>query len=197
MILRLLIFILFLNLYQCVFSQDGSVRVRVFTGGNLDFVFNSISEYKVGITYLNYTVIGIEATDPAGGTDRTAWRVEVSANDGDGDGFLTGTDPVNTLPFSTVEVQATSVASCVPVPCPINLFGSPWVPLAVVPTTIIDGNAAGGGDDIIDGGISELAFTTDQVNISYRAGVTTSLLGEQADFYSDDINFDILLTPPF
>lgn len=43
--LRLQILLLFLNLYQCVFSQsDGSVRVRVMGGGNLDFIFNSIGD---------------------------------------------------------------------------------------------------------------------------------------------------------
>ena len=193
MILRLQILILFLNFYQCLFSQDGSVRVRIFAGGTLDFVFNSISDYKVGITYLNYTVIGVEATEGVP-TNRTAWTLEVSADDADADGFLTGTDPANTLPFSSIEVQATSISSCVPVPCPINLFGSPWVPLAVLPTIIADGNAAGGADDIVPG-ISELAYTTDQINISYRAGFTTSLLGEQGDFYADEINFDIFIFP--
>lgn len=192
MVLRLQILILFLNLYQCVFSQDGSVRVRVFGGGTLDFVFNSISEYKTGITYLNYTMIGIEATEGVP-TDRTAWRIEVSADDADADGNLNGTNPANTIPLSSVEVQATSVSSCVPLPCPINLFGSPWLPLSNVPTIIVDGNAVGGADDIPP----NLSFATDQVNISFRCGVTTSLLGETADYYSDDIFFDILLTPPF
>jgi len=47
------------------FSQSstpgGSVRITVLAGGNIDFVFNSISDYKTGITKLNYTVLGIEA----------------------------------------------------------------------------------------------------------------------------------------
>jgi len=192
----LIIAIAFFSFHHYIFSQDGSVRVRVFSGGNLDFVFNSISDYNTGITFTNYTLLGIEATDPAGGTDRTAWRIEISADDADADGLLTGTNPANTIPFSTIEVQATSVVSCVPIPCPINLFASPWVPLTVFPITtiIIDGNALGGADDII-AGVSELAYTIDQVNISYRVGVTTSLLGEQADYYADDINFDIIISP--
>lgn len=192
--LRIIAFIFCIISFAYSYSQDGSVRVRVFAGGNLDFVFNSISDYKTGITFLNYTVLGIEATDLAGGIDRTAWRIEVSADDADGNGLLDGTNPANTLPFSTIEVQATSIASCVPLPCPINLFGSPWLPLATAPTIIVDGNAAGGADDII-AGVSELAFTTDQINISYRVGFTTSLLGEQADFYSDEINFVIFISP--
>lgn len=196
MIVRLIIAIAFFSFHHYVFSQDGSVRVRVFSGSNLDFIFNSISDYSTGITFTNYTLLGIEATDPAGGTDRTAWTIEISADDADADGFLTGTNPANTIPFSAIEVQATSIASCVPIPCPINLFASPWVPLTAFPITtiIIDGNALGGADDII-AGVSELAYTIDQVNISYRVGVTTSLLGEQADYYADDINFDIIISP--
>src|SRR3989304_3804139 len=143
MILRLQILILFLNFHQCLFSQDGSVRVRVFGGGTLDFVFNSISDYKTGITYLNYTVIGIEATEGVP-TDRTAWRIEVSADDVEAGGNLTGPNPANVIPLSVVEVQAHRVASCIPVPCPINLLGSPWGRLSHGWDMNLDGNAVGG-----------------------------------------------------
>jgi hypothetical protein len=200
MLSRFFIVILFLNFYQYILSQDGSVRVKVFGGSSIDFVFNSISKYKNGIPFppstVYQTVLGIEATDPAGGTDRTAWRIEVRAEDADGDGNLNGTNPANTIPLSAVEIQATSIASCVPVPCPINLFGSPWIPLSNIPAILVDGNALGGPDDII-AGTSELAYTTDQIRITYRCGVTTSLLGRPADFYSENIFLDIYLTPPF
>jgi len=188
--LRWFVIILFLNFYQCVFSQVGSVRVQVYSGGNLDFVFNSISDYKTGITYTNFTLIGIEVTEPLVGDTYETWELEVSADDADADGFLTGTDPANTLPFSSIEVQATLAAGCPS----CNFFGSPFVPLAPdlgigLNTVLVDGNLLGGVDDIPP----NLAIATDQINISFRCGVTTSLLGETADYYSDDIFLDIIM----
>jgi len=205
MILRLHLLILFLNLSACAFSQSstpgGSVRLIVLSGSNLDFVFNSISDYKTGITYLNNTQIGISVTDEAGDNnplipdgidDYTQWEISIEADDADGDGVLNGTNPANTLPFSVVEVQATSIAAgcgtC-------NLLGSPWVPLSVLPTIIIDGSN-GGADQIEDLPSPEnLNYTLDQINISFRCGFTTSLLGEIADYYADDMFIDLIMSP--
>ena len=204
MILRLSIIVVFtlLNTVGVLFAQSstpgGSVRLVVLSGSNLDFVFNSISDYKTGITYLNYTQIGISVTDEAGdinppvGDDYTQWQISIEADDADGDGALNGTNPANTLPFSVVEVLATSIA----VGCgTCNLLGSPWVPLAVVPTIRIDGSN-GGADQIEDLPSPEnLNYTLDQINISFRCGVATSLLGATADYYADDMFIDLLMSP--
>ncbi len=116
------------------------------------------------------------------------------AADADGDGALTALNPANTLAYgalSVLEVQATSIASCVPLPvgpCPVNLLTSPWVLLQVAPgTVIIDGNAALGADDVPP----MLDYNSTQVNISYRCGVTNSVFGATADYYSDEIFLDI------
>lgn len=191
MILRWYIIILFLNFHQCLFSQS-SVRIAVYGGGNLDFVFNSISDYSTGITYTNYTLLGIEVIDgPDLPIDRDyiTWELRVSAADANVDGNLNGTNPANTIPLSAIEVQASSIA----LGCPTcNLFGSPWVALIGQPATslLVDGNQLGGADDIPP----NLATPSDQINISFRCGVTTSLLGEIADFYSDDIYIDLIMS---
>lgn len=188
-----------------MFSQSstpgGSVRLTVFGGSNVDFVFNSISDYKTGITYLNYTVIGISVTDeigdnnPLGGDgidDYTNWNITFQADDADGDGSLTGTNPANTIPFSTIEVSATIASGCIT----CNVFGSPWVPLAAAPSPFLVDGSLGGADQIEDLPSPEnLSYTLDQINISYRCGFTTSLLGEAPDYYSDDIFFDLLMSP--
>lgn len=202
MLLRSLALILFLNFNQFLFAQSstpgGSVRITVFGGGSIDFIFNSMSDYNTGITYLNYTRIGITVRDEPGdinappGDDYTNWNVTVQVDDADADGFLTGGIPANTIPFSSVEVQATGIFSgCIT----CNLLGSLWLPLAVAPTIIMDGSL-GGADQIEDVPSPEnLTYTADQVNISFRCGVTTSLLGATADYYSDDIFFDLTMSP--
>ncbi len=175
-----------LILTQPVFSQVGSVRIQVYGGGNLDFVFNSISDYKAGITYTNFTLIGIEVTEPLIGDTYETWELRFEAADINVDGNLNGTDPANTIPLSAIEVQASSIA----LGCPTcNLFGSPWIPLSGASTLLADGNALGGADDIPP----NLATPTDQINISFQCGVTTSLLGATPDYYADDIYIDLIM----
>ena len=180
------------------FSQDGSVRVKVFSGSNLDFIFNSISDYKNGVTYPNYTILGIEATEGAP-TDRTNWEVTVRAENASLpiplDGFLHGSNNANTIPLSVIEVRAEPNPVCPlpPAACPVNPdpLGLGWIPLSNVPQLIIDSKALGGGDNI-----PPTLLTTDtQVNISFRCGFGGTLLGEPADYYADDIWLDINFVP--
>lgn len=166
------------------------MRVRVFSGSNLNFVFNSMSEYTGGITYLNHTLLGIEATEGAP-TNRTGWEITVRAEDGNGDNLLNGSVPANTLPLGNIEVQATSIAICTPnpavMPCPVDLMGSPWVPLSNVSTLLVGSNALGLTPDVPP----ELDYNTTQINISFRCGVGGTMLGEAADYYADEIWLDI------
>ncbi|KAF0190423.1 MAG: hypothetical protein FD166_3809 [Bacteroidetes bacterium] len=59
-----IISVIFLSVvFSCSALSQSSVRIAIYGGGNLDFVFNSISEYKTGITHTNFTLIGIEVID--------------------------------------------------------------------------------------------------------------------------------------
>ena len=187
MILRLQILFLFLNICQCAFSQVGSVRIQVYNGGRFDFIFNTISDYKAGIIYTNYTLIGIEAIDPPAGTDYLTWELRFEADDINLDGNFNGTNPANIIPLGAVEVQSSLAAGCIS----CNFFGSPWIALTGASQLLADGNLLGGADDIPP----NLAITTDQINISYRCGFTTSLLGATADYYADDLFIDIIMSP--
>ncbi len=174
-------------------SQDGSVRVKVFSGSNLDFIFNSINDYKSGVIYTDYTILGIEATEGVP-TNRTNWEITIQAEDavpGVPDNAFNGTNITNTIPFSVLEVQASSIISCsVPMlACPVNTFGAPgpWLPLSNVPQLLIDSRALGAGDNIPP----DLFFTTTQVYISFRCGFGGTLLGATADYYTDELWIDI------
>ena len=191
-------------------TPGGSVRLTVHSGGNLDFVFNSIAKYKSGITYSNWTILGITVTDNPGDNnappavdDYTQWRIYVEAADIDGDGAITGTTglPINTLPFSTIEMGASIDAGC----GTCNIFYpalGPFLPLPApgmgVLTPIADGSNAPGWppDQITDfPSADNLVYTTDRISITYRCGVTTALLDSPSDYYSDDIVFTLEMLP--
>lgn len=192
MYLRTLVFFFFLIISHGIKAQSatpgGSVRIMVFSGGNLDFVFNSIAKYKNGITYTNWTTLGISVTDSAAAPDYQTWEVSVEAMDSDGDGAITGSNPANTIPFASIEIGASAGLGCAT--CNFIFPGPPYLALP----------APGAGVAIVDGGPADaippnLVFTNDQILITYRCGVTTSLLGSVADYYSDDIVFTLQMDP--
>ena len=162
------------------FAQPASVRIEVLSGGNLSFVFNSIAKYKNGITSpANYTTVGITVDEGGAATDYLRWELTVEAEDADADGFINGTDPANTLPFSTVEISSATVQGCVP--CQHFFPGGPNLILSNVPQVLVDGDQAAGVDDIPP----NLSFTNDKIGITYYVGTSTPLLGAAPDFYSD------------
>ena len=148
-----------------------------------------MNDYKTGVTYTNRTLIGLQVIDDAALPDYTTWELRCQVEDADADGFLTGTSSLNQIPFSTIEMRATLSSGCLS----CRFFGSPYVALAPVSTLLVDGHAAGGVDDIPP----NLSVTTDQISISYRCGVTTSLLNSSpaADYYSDNIFIDLIMSP--
>lgn len=192
----------FLGTGSVLFGQaatpGGSVRLTLLGGGDVDFIFNSINSYKNGITYTNWTTLGISVRDEAGdinppaGDDYTLWSVSFQAQDANGDGLMNGLTPGNSILFSSIEVRATIALGC----GTCNVFASPFVPLAVLPAVLVDGSNGGGfpPDQIRDvPSADNLVFGSDQINISYRCGFTTSLLGTNADYYSDNIIFTLLM----
>ena len=180
------IIIFFIGCCQPLFSQGGSVRIAVYGGGNLEFVFNSMGDYNTGITQTNWSLLGLEVNDDVALPNFTTWRLTMEADDADADGFLTGLNPLNTLPFNAIEIRATVAAGC----ASCNTFGSPFVGLTAAPVVIADGGPAV-GPPLVPG----LATATDQLNISYRCGVAVSMLSGAADYYSDDIVFTLEMNP--
>ncbi|MBI4946157.1 MAG: hypothetical protein HY840_07125 [Bacteroidetes bacterium] len=186
--LRWFITALFLLFQLCLFSQVGSVRVVVLGGGSIDFIFNSIAKYKTGITYTNYSTVGITVNDNANPA-YTWWELRVNADDANGDGVMNGTDPANSIPFSTIEMSTSIGAGCAS--CLEFFPGPPNLVLTNAEQVLVDGNQFLGADDIPPA----LAYTTDWISITYYCGTTVSLLGRAADYYSDDIVLTIYMGP--
>ena len=188
---RKVILVLFFLFFSAI-SYAQSVRIYVLGGGNIDFIFNSMSSYTNGITYQDWTVIGMTITDPT--ATYTTWDLKVEAQDPDADGFITGSNPINKIPFSTIELSAKVTAGCVkckvifPGPSPFNL---------ALP-------APGAGVALVDGsklGMPEfppyLNFATDEIAVSYYCGTTAAnnLLGKAPDYYTDIIQFTLTMYP--
>lgn len=189
MTLRFLIIILVFSFSGIASSQ--SVRVTVYGGGNVQFVFNSIADYKSGILLNNWTTLGIDV-DQGASVTAVGWSLSVSAQDSDGDGALTGSVVANTIPFADIQVSATPLDPCVS----CNFLGSPFVNLVAQPaSTVIVNSTNDPNCPCPPGTLTPLVAPTTRLNISYRAGVMPlgSMLGRQADNYSDDLLFDLLM----
>lgn len=189
MIYRCLTILILACVSESGLAQGASVRVEVLAGGNLGFVFNSIAKYKTGITTpADFTVIGITADEGGGTPDYLRWELFAEIEDADGDGFITGTNPINQLPFYTVELSTSTVLGCAS--CQHLYPAAPGLALSGIPQVFVDGDAGGGADDLPP----NLAFTTDKIGITYYVGTNpcpcppgNNLLGSPADFYSDVI----------
>ncbi len=184
---------LFLIGINPIFSQGGSVRIAVYGGGNVNFVFNSIGAYSSGITYNNFTLLGIDVQDPVALPDYTTWELRFLAADVNVDNNFNGINPANTLPLSVVEVKATISAGC----ASCNCFLSPFISLSNASQVLVDGNALGGADDITPA--TGLSTSLDQINLSYQCGVGAAnnlfKLSPSADYYADDMYLDLIMSP--
>lgn len=189
MIFRLYIFLILGCAVTNCKAQGGSVRIALYGGGNINFVFNTMKSYNTGITYSNWTTLGIEIKDDPTPPDYTKWELLVSASDPDGDGELTGTIPANTLPFDVIRIRAHIFQGCPS----CHIINPSAVPLSKVPTVLVDGSALGGPSQIPP----NLDVANDQIQLSYECGVDTKILSLSpvADYYSDDIFIDLIMSP--
>lgn len=72
---------LFLQTY-CLSGQNISLRLRVVSGGNVSYIFNSLKKYEAGITYEDWTRLQIffnDTTDVGGPGPSTGWELRVKA----------------------------------------------------------------------------------------------------------------------
>ena len=164
-------------------AQSNSARLVVLQGGRVSFNFIRLNQYVDGIELEDRTILGIEVTDLTAST-LTGWRVEFQSVSGQ---TVINGENGNTLPLNYIEIRAEN-----------NLGLSPS-------TTTVFNDGTGDYQSLQSSGTS-LIRTTDnallntnvsshQIRLDYRCGEGRSLLGEESDYYTVEVDF--ILMPEF
>jgi len=167
----LLIQIPFSSFSQCTPCNDpapvgvieyNSARLSILSGGNVEFNFLNLNDYKDGKTLVNKTVLGISicdcnsefGADPIANTSITGWELYFDTDDIE----FVGTDPANVLPLCFIEAQATIRNGLAGITTNgyqnLDQEGNPATPIAL--------------EDVNPATIAAKVWSADQLNISYR-----------------------------
>jgi len=130
-------------------------------GETLPFDFNSFKKYEDGISIS--TIASVYFVDPS--LPALRWKLDVKANSAS----IIG-DNGNTLPLSTIEIQASGTEN------PTALYHT--ISLAPSDVTLIEN----GSQTDLNGHI---------IYIQYNVGTNTSLLGQTPDYYFVDIIYTL------
>jgi len=128
------------------------------SGANVDFIFNSLQKYESGISYPNYTKIGVKyVRQPLPSGSDTTWIMQFYANTptiiGSGTNYL-DLDVIKLTAVYQSEKDSAYLSSA-------------------YQTLVKNGKR---GD-----------FNSNVVTISYECGITNTLLYKKPDFYTVDI----------
>ena len=157
-------------------------RLVVIYGGNIPFHFNTIDDYKNGIRIEDGTYIGITMVDSVANSP-TVQGFDLRFRSFNGQGTIDGSGG-NFLPLNSIEVEATDLGGL----GAANFTGlqelmTGWINLVEY-------------TDPVWPPFTDLNYTTSQVKISYQCGIVTSLLGQKADYYNIEIEFELIPTGP-
>jgi len=182
---RISVFILMFFIVSECFSQDwNSARISVLNGGSIPLTFNSIEKLKKGIEILSGTKFGISlGTNHIVDHDLTGFVLNFRTFNSQAN--LTG--DYYTLPLNRIRVKAENVIGLETG----NSLGymdlaADWTPLFTYENLLW----------------SDLTWVTHQLNISYECGKPESdggngaLLGENPDYYTVEIEFELVPTGP-
>ena len=162
-----LIFVIF---YVSLTTNGQSLRISIKKGNSISFYFNSLEKYTNGIEYTDFTIIAVAFSeyDNTPVPDST-WQIQIKALT-----VLEGSG-TNTIALDRLRVFTSNGGSTTPT------FSS-----------AIPGNTAGWFEltgvfqDIVRDG-PEGDFTQNLVNISWDCGVANSVMSQNADYYTVDI----------
>jgi hypothetical protein len=164
-------------------SQDPSLisaRLTLINGSNIPFNFNSMEKIKNGIEIANGTVFGISLVDknPDGSKVLTGFNLNFRSFNGQAN--IKG--DVHTLPLNTIRVKAENA------PGLGTGTSEGYQDLASGETLLFSYTNSSWVD---------LSWADYQLNISYECGKPVSeggngsLLGEEADYYNVEIEFEL------
>lgn len=160
------LFLLFLLLLFVPLTIEAQIaRLSVTRGTSVSFIFDTLSEYENGISYPNWTKVGVYYDDQA--TGRT-WKLEFKALSP----FILGSD-AHTLNLNKIRVSASNGG---PSPA-VNYYGNLFLTDSY---------------SILVSGGPEGSVTDNIVNLSFDAGIINKVKNATPDYYSVDIIIMVL-----
>lgn len=159
---KLVVFFLLLAINQA-FAQSQSLRIKVTSGNNLEFNFNSYSKLKNGIQYDDFTTIKVSFSDvdEHGAYTSTGWRLSVNASSDD----LIPDFGTRHLPLSIIEMKF------------VHNSEVKQYPLAKAVTIV---------DDVHQNPTNDYTY-----KVSYSCGMNEELMNVTSDYFSTDIMFTV------
>lgn len=169
-----------------VYSQEYNyARLSVLYGGNIPFNFKSIDNFKDGIRVENGTIIGVSMVDSNQvGADLEGFILRFRSFNAQSS--IEGS--VFSLPLSSIQVEA---ANNIGLPAPnatytgLQSLTTTWVNLVEFTQ-----------NPVSPPDFTNLDWANHQIKLSYECGVATSLLGEEADYYTVEIEIELIPTGP-
>ena len=186
---RLILFIflsIFLNASNLLKAQEYNyARLSVIYGGSIPFNFKSIDNYKNGIRIDEGTIIGVSLVD-SNQIGATLEGFDLRFRSFNAQANIEGSS--HNLPLSMIQVEANNNIG---MPTPnanykgLQSLSTSWVNLVEYTQNPIG-----------PPNFNNLNWASNQIKISYQCGVATSLLGEVSDYYSVQIEIELVPTGP-
>ena len=160
-------------------------RLSIIYGGDIPFNFKTIDDYQNGIRIDEGTIIGITLAD-SNQVGATLEGFTLRFRSFNSQANIEGSS--NNLPLSTIQVEA---LNNIGLPAPdANYLGLQSLTTSWVNLVEYTQNPVTPPDFI------NLDWANHQIKLSYECGVANSLLGEPADYYSVEIEVELIPTGP-
>ncbi|MGE0079190.1 MAG: hypothetical protein AB7S48_15130 [Bacteroidales bacterium] len=151
---------------QYIYAQDPLKDLRV-TGNSVQFIFNTLDQYKNGIEIDGWSRIKIRYLY----TGHNAWKLSVWTNDPE---IVYEGDPINNIPVGNLELTVQEISNN----DPTTTYTTPFT-LSNIKTTFAQGNG------LVPPTIVELEFT-----ITYKLGTPPNImLNKPSGFYYVALQF--------
>jgi len=163
-------------------QPSNSARIVTTIGSHVTFNFNSISDFKDGITKDRHTRLGLQFADSTSGAITTGWDITVKASDAS---FI-GSGGVNLMPLNVLEIKAEDAGTDA-----LSGTFTNWQTLTNSEVDLYRHTTASGVSalTVLDPRYS----TSTQIYISYRCGFTNKINGINSDYYETEL--EIFLRP--
>lgn len=183
-----IVLVITLMLIPNIYSQEwNSARITVLYGSSIPFNFNTLNKIKNGIEITTGTHIGISMADSAK-VGHTLEGFLINFRSFNGQANIKG--DAYTLPLNRIQIKAENILGL----GSGTTYGykdltTGWVPLfsySIVPPTPW----------------ADLNWSSHQLNLSYQCGIPVSgggngsLMGEGPDYYTVEIEFELMPTGP-